>query len=110
MTTKNCEMHQKPDDVEVTYLVWPHDRYGGWHDVTKERYDNAAPDDRMAVVQLSDYLTKEIRTYLEPVAWQAWSELLGFSYWPTLEEAQSHSEPEHIVAQVYVQKRIQGIG
>jgi hypothetical protein len=57
----DADRHDTPDDVEVMYLVWPHDRHGGWQDATKERYDWTASDDRMAVVSLESYLAKELR-------------------------------------------------
>ena len=58
----DAQRHDAPDDVEIMYLVWAFQGHGSWTDSTKEMFDAANKDDRMAVVSLDAYLSKEQRS------------------------------------------------
>lgn len=62
LVAAEVDRHDAPDDVEVIYLVWAFQGHGSWTDATKEQYEKAKHDDRMAVVSLDAYLSKEQRT------------------------------------------------
>lgn len=68
LVAAEVDRHDAPDDVEVIYLVWAFQGHGSWTDATKEQYEKAKHDDRMAVVSLDAYLTKEQRTHPQPQA------------------------------------------